>query len=245
MSVQAAQNLSHLPLYLQIKEALKMDILAGKYAPNERMPSESSLMSTFEVSRITVRQALRDLHAEGLIFTAQGKGTFASKPKASQNVQHLQGFSEAMSQKGYEVSARLLSIRETSPDKIVREKLELDGKEPVVEVVRVRYLNRSPVSVDTSFFPESIGRHLFSKDLGDDIFPILENQLGIQLGRADICLEARAADHSNARHLKTEIGTPIMWVERLTHDVNDKPIDYEYLAFLGDAYKYNFKIFRN
>ncbi len=85
------QNMSHQPLYLQIKEALKKQILAGEYAPYQRMPSESELMNSFGVSRITVRQALRDLHSEGLIFTSQGKGTFASKPKAMQDVQHLEG----------------------------------------------------------------------------------------------------------------------------------------------------------
>ena len=82
----------HQPLYLQIKDTLKKQILEGKYAPYQKMPSESELMNSFSVSRITVRQALRDLHREGLIFTTQGKGTFASKPKAMQEVQHLEGF---------------------------------------------------------------------------------------------------------------------------------------------------------
>lgn len=63
------------------------------------MPSESELIKSFGVSRITVRQALRDLHLEGLIFTSQGKGTFASKPKATQDVKYLQGFAEAMGPK--------------------------------------------------------------------------------------------------------------------------------------------------
>ena len=57
-----------------------MDILAGKYAPNERMPSESSLMSTFEVSRITVRQALA-IFMLVLIFTAQGKVLLPVSPR--------------------------------------------------------------------------------------------------------------------------------------------------------------------
>ena len=73
MSLQRNQDMSHQPLYLQIKEALKKQILDGDYAPFERMPSESQLMKSFDVSRITVRQSLRDLHAEGLIFTSQAE----------------------------------------------------------------------------------------------------------------------------------------------------------------------------
>ena len=202
-------------------------------------------MKCFGVSRITVRQALRDLHLEGLIFTSQGKGTFASKPKATQDVKYLQGFAEAMAPKGYEATARLISIRELAPSREVKRKLNLEAKENVVEVVRVRYLNRDPVSVDSSYFPPEIGRKLFSKDISGDIFPLLENDLRIELGRADVSLEARPADATIAKLLGTEAGCPIMWVQRLTHDRQGKPVDFEYLAFRGDTYKYQFQIERS
>lgn len=245
MSIEGRQNMAHQPLYLHIKETLKKQILAGEYAPHERMPSESELMKKFGVSRITVRQALRDLHAEGLIFSSQGKGTFASKPKAMQDVQHLEGFDEAMQPKGYETSSRLVSIRETAVHKDIQEKLGLKPRSKAVEVIRVRYLNRAPVSVDRSFFPLEIGRKLFSKDLSGDIFPMLENKLGVSLGRAEISLEARPADAEVASFLELELGDPVMWVERLTRDSNDQPIDFEYLAFRGDSYKYRFQIERD
>lgn len=236
--------MAHQPLYLQIKDTLKRQILEGTYAPYQRMPSESELMAKFGVSRITVRQALRDLHREGLIFTTQGKGTFASKPKAMQDVQHLEGFEEAMNSKGYETSAQLVSIKEITPNKDVQDKLNIQARDGVVEVIRVRYLNREPVSVDTSFFPMAIGQQLFSKDLGRDIFPLLENELSINLGRADISLEARPADANIAKLLQMDIGEPIMWVQRLTLDIQNNPVDYEYLAFRGDSYKYHFHVER-
>jgi GntR family transcriptional regulator len=239
------ENMPHLPLYVQIKESLKKDILGGRYAPYQKMPSESELMKSFDVSRITVRQALRDLHLEGLIFTSQGKGTFASKPKAVQEVKYLQGFAEAMGPKGYDATARLISIRELAPSREVKSKLKLLAKETVVEVVRVRYLNLEPVSVDTSYFPSEIGRKLFSKDISGDIFPLLENQLRIELGHAEVSLEARPADANVAKLLGSETGCPVMWVQRLTHDRQGKPIDFEYLAFRGDTYKYQFQIERS
>ena len=239
------KNMSHLPLYIQIKESLKKDILGGHYVPYQKMPSESELIKSFGVSRITVRQALRDLHLEGLIFTSQGKGTFASKPKATQDVKYLQGFAEAMGPKGYEATARLVSIREMAPSREVKSKLKVLAKEPVVEVIRVRYLNREPVSVDSSYFPLAIGRKLFSKDMSGDIFPLLENELGLELGLAEVSLEARPADASTAKLLGSESGCPIMWVQRLTYDRLGEPVDFEYLAFRGDTYKYQFQIERS
>jgi GntR family transcriptional regulator len=237
-------DMSHQPLYLQIKEALKKQILSGEYAPNQRMPSESELMGTFDVSRITVRQALRDLNAEGLVFTSQGKGTFASKPKAKQNVQHLQGFEEAMRSKGYDATARILSVREMTPNKDVQEKLDITGKDGVIEIVRVRYLNGEPVSLDTSYFPVIIGKQLLSKDLTGDIFPLLENDLLLALGKAEISLEARPAEAEIAKELGIEEGAPIMWVKRLVKDIHGHGIDYEYLAIRGDSYQYHFEIDR-
>ncbi|MFT6154238.1 MAG: GntR family transcriptional regulator [Bermanella sp.] len=245
MSLIRNEEMSHQPLYLQIKESLKKQIMDGDYAPYERMPSESELMKTFSVSRITVRQSLRDLHSEGLIFTSQGKGTFASKPKAMQDVKYLEGLSEAMTPKGYEATARLISIREVKPNKDVQEKLNIHAKDGAIEVVRVRYLNREPVSVDTSFFPIAIGEKLFARDLSGDIFPLLENEFRLSLGKADISLEARSADAETAKLLAIEVGGPIMWVQRLTHDADGIPVDYEYLAFRGDAYKYRFQIERD
>lgn len=244
MSILEADARSHEPLYLQIKRALKKQIVSGDYAPYERLPSESVLMTTFGVSRITVRQALKDLSTEGFVFTSQGKGTFASKPKASQDVQQLQGFDEAMSPKGYRTSARLVSIRERVASREVQRSLKLGDKDKVIEVVRIRYLNKEAVSLDRSFFPVEIGQGLFDEDLTRDIFPILEKQLNLSLGEAEISLEARPADEEVAQQLGLEPGSPLMWVERLTRDQNGRPIDYEYLAIRGDSYKYSFKIER-
>ncbi len=233
------------PLYVQIKESLKQKILQGEYGPYERLPSENNLMKQFSVSRITVRQALRELHGEGLVFSAQGKGTFVSKPKAVQDIHRLEGFGEAMAPKGYDISARLLGIQKRRPPREVRESLELGAQEQVVEVKRIRYLNREPVSVDVSFFPTVIGRKLFGRDLTVDIFPMLENQLNTPLGRADVYLEARGAETEIAALLALNEGDPIMRVRRLTYDAKAKPVDFEYLSFRGDSYQYHFELDRN
>ena len=243
-SVKHQSATSPQPLYVQIKEALRRRILEGVYAPHERLPSENELMTAFGVSRITVRQALRDLHSEGLVFSAQGKGTFVSKPKAVQDVQRLQGFEEAMASKGYETAARLISIQQKRPTKAVRTALRLESGDDVVEAKRVRYLNREPVSVDLSHFPVDVGTRLFSRDLTGDIFPMLENELGTRLGAADIKLEAALADDEVQRLLHMKAGEPILRVERLTYGADGRPVDFEYLSFRGDAYQYHFRIER-
>ena len=235
---------SPLPLYVQIRDSLRRQILDGSYEVHARLPSENEMMNTFGVSRITIRQALRDLHNEGLVFSAQGKGTFVSKPKAVQNVQRLEGFGEAMAAQGYEASARVLSIQQMKAPKAVVAALDLQPGDDVVEVKRVRYLNRSPVCIDDSYFPMDIGRKMFSLDLSGDFFPLLENFFGIPLGGADIGLDATLADEEAQQYLNLKTGEAILRVERLTHDQNGRPIDFEYLCYRGDSYKYQFRIDR-
>lgn len=241
---QLAPGQSPLPLYVQIRDNLRRKILEGAYAVHERLPSENEMMATYGVSRITIRQALRDLHNEGLVFSAQGKGTYVSKPKAVQNVQRLEGFGEAMAAQGYEATAMLLSIQQCRPAKAVIAALQLETGEDVVEVKRVRYLNRSAVCVENSYFPLDIGRQMFGLDLSGDIFPMLENLFGLRLGRADIGLDAIVADEEVQHFLNLKPGEPILRVERLTHDRGGRPIDFEYLCYRGDSFKYQFSVDR-
>lgn len=187
--------LSAAPLYVQIKDTLRARILDGTYAPHSRMPSEHELCAMFDVSRITVRQALGDLQKEGLLFKLHGKGTFVSKPKAFQNVTSLQGFAEAMSSMGYEIVNQLRSLRTVKADRHLATKLNVPEGAPLVEIHRVRLLNREPVSLEQTWVPEALGKRLAGADLATrDIFLILENDCGIPLGHADVSIDAILAD---------------------------------------------------
>lgn len=236
---------SPLPLYTQIKEILRARILDGSYQPHQQMPSESEMMAAFDVSRITVRQALNDLQNEGLIFRIHGKGSFVSKPKAFQDLGRLQGFGEAMRQMGYETFARVLSIKTVLPSPQVAEKLQLPKRAKVTELQRVRFLNREPISLDVTYVPSSIGQRLAKEDLAArDIFVILENDYGLALGHAELQIGSALADEMLAAQLKVEAGSPVLCIERTTHTADGAPIDYEHLYYRGDAFQYKVRVDR-
>jgi len=233
------------PLYNQLKELLRSQILDGTYPPETRMPSESELGDLFHVSRITVRQALGDLQKEGLIFKIHGKGTFVAKPKAFQNVSKLQGLAESMSQLGYEVINQLHSVKFINADSRISERLHISEGDKVVEIKRVRLINREPISLEISYLPKDIGEKLQKADLiTRDIFLILENDLQLNLGHADLAIDAVLADSELTKALNVEEGSPIMRIERLTHTADGKPIDFEFLYYRGDAFQYRFRIDR-
>ena len=242
-SVRRAQ--SPVPLYTQIREMLRARILDGTYQPHAQMPSESEMISGFGVSRITVRQALSDLQNEGLIFRIHGKGTFVSKPKAFQDLGRLQGFGEAMRPMGYETYAKVVSLRTVKPVPAVLDKLHLPKTAKVTELKRLRFLNREPISLDVTYVSAAIGARLGREDLATrDVFVILENDLGMSLGHADLQIGSALADESLASLLRVEEGSPVLVIERTTHTSDGQPVDYEHLYYRGDAFQYKVRVDR-
>ena len=72
---------SHLPLYIQLKQRLMEQIRLGEWKPGEKIPTEEEIQQTFDVSRTTVRQAMREIELEGKITRQPGRGTFVTQPK--------------------------------------------------------------------------------------------------------------------------------------------------------------------
>ncbi|MFS2125793.1 GntR family transcriptional regulator [Pseudomonas sp. Pseusp97] len=238
--------LSPVPLYSQLKEVLRTRILDGTYPPLSRMPSEAELGKLFDVSRITVRQALGDLQKEGLIFKIHGKGTFVAKPKAFQNVSTLQGLGESMTQRGYEVINRLRSFKTVPANAQVAARLQVAEGDNVVQIKRARLVNRELVSLEITWLPEHVGKRLEKADLvSRDIFLILENDCALPLGHADLAIDAILADAELAVALEVEEGSPVMRIERLTHTADGTPLDYEHLYYRGDAFQYRLRIDRH
>lgn len=239
------KRVSQKPLYNQIRDYLLNKIVDGSYPPHSQIPSESELGEQFSVSRITVRQALTQLQQEGLIFKVHGKGSFVSKPKAFQNVSHLQGFAEAMSGMGHEIFNQVKFFDFVAAPIHVAAKLKLPVGTMVTEIKRVRLLNRRPVSFEVTYLPEAIGVQLQQVDLVTrDIFLAIEEECKTPLGHADLNIDAILADEQLSEFLQVDSNAPILRVERLTHNSLGQPIDFEYLYFSGDAFQYRLRIDR-
>jgi GntR family transcriptional regulator len=243
---RSPQHMGPLPLYAQIKAALRSRIIDGTYREHQRIPSENELMSSFGVSRITVRKALSDLQGECLIFKVQGKGAFVSKPRPFQELARLQGFGEAMSQLGYQTSNRVVGIAIVGADGTAAERLRVPFGSPLTEIRRVRHVNREPISLDVTYLRPDLGERLAREDLATrDIFGIIENDYAIPLGHADLSIDATVADAELAVLLQITPGAPILRIERLAWSQEGQPLDFEYLYYCGDAFRYHLRLERN
>lgn len=229
--------------YAAIGEALRHGIMRGQFPSGSQLPSESELMSQFAVSRVTVRLALDALRSAGLVESRQGKGYFVRAVRAVHDLARLQGFGELMEAAGVEAHSVVLGIGERPAGIDAQKALGLDRNAPVVAIERVRIGGGVPLSYDVSYFPVDIGRRLMALDLAHaDIFALLEHELGIDLGFADLMLEVAAADAVLARHLKVAEGNPLLRISRVTFDSRRRPVDFEYLYARPDAFQFRVRV---
>lgn len=233
-------------LYARLRDSLRADILDGLLKPLDKLPSESQLTKIHGVSRITVRQALSDLQKDGLIIRQQGKGAFVAPPmRASQNLDRLQGLGEALSAQGHSVHGKRLKMQRVKAPPDAREILGLAKGEEAWHMISLRYMDREPISVNSSYFPVSLGDRVARVDLsGRDVINVIENDLGTVIAQAKLEISATAMPAREARWLKVNAGSPALCVKRVLWDPDDKPLQAETVTYRADAFSYKLTLAR-
>lgn len=225
----------HSPLYAKVEAALASDILAGTFPPGSQFPPEDRLIERFHVSRTTVRKAIENLVARGLIEIRRGKGTFVAQPKVTQELTELTGFVEDMQALGRTPTARLLDKQVVPADADVARQLAIPSGSLVVRIQRVRLADGIAMSFDETYLPREIGEKIVTHDLdAEPIFSLLEGKYDLPLIEAEYRLEAVTATPDVAQVLAVDPGSAVFLIERTSYIEGHRPIDYEKLYYRGD-----------
>ncbi|HEV8439336.1 MAG TPA: GntR family transcriptional regulator [Methylomirabilota bacterium] len=236
---------SAVPLYRQLLEILRDEIVSGRLKADQRVATEFELMKRFELSRTTVRQTIAHLRKEGLIAVHRGKGTFVGQGKIEPELSALTGFVEDMQALGLAASARVLGVEEIKAPDPVAESLQLAAGELVTKVTRIRLAEAVPVSFEYSFLPLHLGRRVAEENLEvSPIFSLFEDKYGIALGEALYRIEAARAARVVAEALEIERGAPVLAIERTTYSTAGQPVDFEQMFYRGDRIRYSMRLKR-
>lgn len=133
------------PLYEQIKHYILERIASGEYSPDTRLPSERKLSNHFDVSRLTVSKAIKQLVQDGLLYTRIGKGTYVTTNPIQQQLETLTSFTEEMTIRGQATSSRVLSAVKQVASAEVAEILDIPIGTGVIELRRIRMVAMSPL----------------------------------------------------------------------------------------------------
>ena len=139
--------------YNQIAEYYQKLIESKQLRSGEKMPTEEQICALFQVSRITVRQAMSELVQAGYIERVQGKGSYVKTPKTNMQLNHLQGFSEEMRAIGKVAASRLIDTGIENCDLMVAEHLGIETGTQVIYIKRLRLADNEPVAVEYVYIP--------------------------------------------------------------------------------------------
>ncbi len=236
--------------YHQIYLVLREQLHEGRFASG--LPGELNLMQQFGVARVTVRRALEQLAAEGLISREPGRGTRALEPVASpaaaggaggQRAQ-LTGLLENLVSMGLKTSVNVLEVEMVTASANVASALQLQPGDPVQKAVRVRSTREGPLSHITTYVPADIGRQFGRRELAKKPILVLLEESGVVVGRAHQTISARLADVAVARHLDVAVGSALLAVRRLIYNDQDRPIQWLHGLYRPDRYEYEMQLSR-
>lgn len=234
-----------IPRHRQITDHLRNEILKQEFLPGDKLPSEKRLCDYFKVSRITVRQALKALENEGLIFKKQGLGAFVREEIQNPNLVQLTDFSEDMRRAGLESSSKLLSFGKVPGNAKVNTILEVPPEKSLMRLERIRYANEIAVAFDITWLPISYGHLLLDENLNSrTIYEILEDEYNIPIKAGRYSIGASSANHTIAGYLNLEVGAPLLEINRCSRTTGGKKVYFQTRYNNPEYITYEMELFR-
>lgn len=213
-------------LHRQIFLVLRDEISRGLF-PDGALPNEEALCERFGVSRITVRRALGDLAALGVVERRHGRGTFVLGPPAQSRPAPSLSVIDGLRQTATETVVQVLEVEQAVPPRDVGLLLQLPPGEKAVHALRLR-INRKgePAMLTDAWVPAHLGKRVTEAGLKKKaLYEILMAQ-GVQFGRVVQEISATVGDPQRAGLLRTEVGGPILKLVRLMHDMDERPVQH-------------------
>lgn len=235
-----------LPRYYQLKEIIREKVRSGAWPAGEPIPSERELSEQYGISRMTVRQSISQLVNEGLLFREQGRGTFVDRPKISQQLLRLTGFTEDIAARQQLPGARVLERAMTPCDETIATQLRIKPGQPVFHMRRLRLADAEPLALETSIVSFIGCERLLDEDLEHhSLYGLLETVYHQPLIEAEQEVEAGLAGEHEAGTLGIAPGDPVLLTRRLTFTERQRPIEYAISVYRGDKYTFCARLVRD
>lgn len=233
-----ASKTSIVPLYYQVELDMRRRIEAGLWQPGQQIPSEKELCELYDVSRITLRQAIGALVDEGLIVRARGRGSFVRDSIITAGARGLTSFTDEMVAKGWHAGARLLSLTSVPAPDDIADRLRIEPGESLVVCKRVRLANDTPIGIQTAHLPAARFPGLAHAALGNgSLYAYLEAHYGVAPVEAHEILSVGTAPAADAELLGVPVNSSSLFVERLTFDHRQEPFEFVTSIMRGDRYR--------
>ncbi|WP_234497171.1 phosphonate utilization transcriptional regulator PhnR [Vibrio maritimus] len=222
--------------YVKIKDAIVEQIESGMLAPRQKLPAERKLAESFDTTRVTLREALSLLEAEGRIYREDRRGWFISpEPLRYDPTQTLNFTNMAISQ-NRQPRTELIAAKGILTTKQAAQLLELPPFSDIYRVDRVRYLEERPVVYVTNFIRTEKFPDLLDVDMaGASLTDIYREKYGVVYDKVKYRVTTTSLLGEVAQALRATSGTPAMMVERINYNQYGELIDCDIEYWRHDA----------
>lgn len=214
-------------LYYQVMLKLKQKIHDGEFPIDSKLPNEQKLQNLFGVSRVTLRKAIDQLSAEGLIEKIQGNGSYVRKPRKVKKLLRLnsiESFSVTAKKNGYSPSSRIVNLEKVIPSRRIQNIFDLDTS-ICLNVKRVLLLDDQPAIIDDSYISSPFYESLNEKVLKKSLYQALEQSPSIEkLIPKETLVGATEADKELAELLEKPFGCSLLHVTNVLVNQEKKTV---------------------
>jgi GntR family transcriptional regulator len=233
------------PLYHQVFAWMRDRIHDGTYGSNTILPSEQELCARFGVSRITVKRALNELAATGMIMRYRGRGTVvtwnATTPVVKGSFDNLL---ESVRLMGLHTEIELLEARPVAARGEIADLMGVPAGTEVHRALRLRRLEKEPFSWLLTHVPADIAATWTDEELATQPLNALLARAGHEAHEAEQWISARAAEPAQAAALKVMPGAPLLHVQRVMRARGGRVIEVLGAWYRPDRFQYHMTLTR-
>lgn len=232
---------SKIPLYFQLKEQIKQNILNGEYEEGDLIPSEREFSIKYDLSSTTIRRALNDLVQENFLERKAGKGTFVRRKKVTRDLRKVLGFTKNMTEMGLTPTTRVLSKKVVSANPYARERLGLKKGTKVVRLERLRLADDDPMMLETRYIRTDLCPKIERQELASSLWHVFEEKYGLKPNRHSQGMTIATVSGHAASLLTLNDNSLVFLIKGVTYVQQGEPIECEESLYRSDKYELTFE----
>jgi GntR family transcriptional regulator len=245
--LKIVDELNPIPKYLQISTWLKELLQTGRYKAGEKLPSEVELSKMCGVNRNTLRQAISELTAAGLLRKEKGTGTFVGSPRSAElkhKLERISSFRDMLGQSGISANTKIINQVIENANDYVAKTLFLGSNKKVIVVERIRAGNGTPYIYEESYLPADMFDGILTFDLTGSMYDIISEHYNIVLARCKQTISAVNLNQKISNILGIPENSVAIFSESITFDDKSMPVELLYSYHRGDKYKLEIELGR-
>jgi phosphonate utilization transcriptional regulator PhnR len=218
-----------------IGQVLQEQLDHGLLAPGSKLPAERKLSELFGTTRITVREALLQLEAQGQIYREERRGWFVSPPRLAYNLMQRSHFHAMVSAQGRVPSTEVISARLQPASAAVCAWLQLPALSSVIQIRRARRIDERLVLYVEHYLNPQFFPGILQFDLNQSMTELYARHYDLQYGRVRFDIVPTALSVDAAAALRVSVGSPGLRIARVNYDQHQRLIDCDLEFWRHDA----------